>query len=403
VRAWAAILAAGLLAAGLPLACVSPPPAPKVSAQAQPSASSHVQVQVTLLGQLPNGGVFLPALDPPGRQLAYLEYRGDQAPSLEAVLAGELPQGLSLHVRPVDADTSRMVAPQRAGWPVWSRDGATLYYVSSDQAGRGSLCLYDLAAGQTARRITPAAKAVLMPAVSPDGRKVAFISPAAGQVDWRLHVLVLETGEMTTVPDSPPDVRQAWPGWTGDGRLVYLEASGQGAWVCQWAVGQSPPQRVAPVGVPDTPMGLFQACAGVARPISPDGRWFACYDASLDAVVLADLGGDGRGLTLREGTHGGCWLGPGQFVASAASELILFPTHGPSSRLLRGAWVAIGAPQPVDALQPRGAGQPDSVQEPPTVLLCGPGPHAWAFNLVRLSVGPVADGVGLTTAPPPAP
>ena len=121
-------------------------------------------------------------------------------------------------------------------WPLsdspylsWSADGK--YLVTEDRASPAEppgLFVLSVATGERRRLITPPAPALFdgHPAVSPDGRMLAFVrSISAGNTD--LYVLPLTEDCQPAGEARRLDLPQPWvnsPAWTADGRYIVCEA-----------------------------------------------------------------------------------------------------------------------------------------------------------------------------------
>ena len=69
-------------------------------------------------------------------------------------------------------------------------------------------------------RLTNGAWQDIDPAISPDGRKVAFASNRDGS--WDLYIMLLETGDVTRLTDTPE--YDAGPSWSSDGLWLVYES-----------------------------------------------------------------------------------------------------------------------------------------------------------------------------------
>jgi cyclophilin family peptidyl-prolyl cis-trans isomerase len=185
--------------------------------------------------------------------------------------------------------------------PSWAADSSAVYFTS---ARAGSFDIYRAALPTTATASAPAPESELViggrghqfqPAVSPDGRTIAFIAPVAGR---------LGTGGIWTVPFDEigaPDTAlaaatlvhyeetsfRAKPRWSADGRnLVFVsDDSGSNDIAVVPASGGSRAR-------------LTQAAAGELDPVpSPDGRQFAFVSnrGGPTRLFVAPAGGARRG------------------------------------------------------------------------------------------------------------
>jgi hypothetical protein len=366
---WGVPIAAGL--AAMLAGCGAPKESgPLAEGKFTPAQASRVRVSVQPLGDVPNSGLLLPVVSPDGRRIAYLKYAGSDRPELDSLFTGRGIDGLSLHVETLGAgqDAARLVAPSRAGWPAWSADGERLFFVSYDDSSRASICVYSVREGAVVRRTSPGKRSAAMPAVSPNGRRVAFVAPGAGEMDFRAHVLDPDSGAVETCPASISPCLHAWCQWDGDESVVFVEASKDGAWLVHWSPGQTPPVRLAPLNVSGSLMGVFQACAAVASPLAPGGGSFAYYDSPTDRIVIVKLA-DGARTELPQGTRAGCWLDGRRFAAASSTQLSLVAPDAPSALLMRGQWL------------PRGSGA-----EAGELVACARGANPWTLGLARLTV-----------------
>jgi hypothetical protein len=140
-------------------------------------------------------------------------------------------------------------------------------------------------------------------------------------------------------------------------------------WLAQWTVGDAKPMVLCALNVAPTWPEVNQALAGLGTPLSPDAGRLAYYERTADRIVLVDLADNGR-AELPVGTRAGCWLGAGRYVAATAEDLLLCTGAAADPlRLIPGAWL----PRWGDEATGR-------------MVLCGPGPHAREFKMVRLTV-----------------
>ena len=121
-----------------------------------------------------------------------------------------------------------------AGPPVWSRDGRVIFFTGDereddelDSENSGDIWAVD-ALGGTVRRLTTNPGTESAPAVSPDGRRVAFLStPARGS---QTDLLVAEIGSDGHFRGVPANLTGNWdlrPGpatWAADGTALYFAA-----------------------------------------------------------------------------------------------------------------------------------------------------------------------------------
>jgi Tol biopolymer transport system component len=116
--------------------------------------------------------------------------------------------------------------------PAWAPDGRTIYF-SGVRHGYSNLFALDVHSREV-RQLTNDRYANLQPAVSPDGRKLAFVSDRGSQESWermrfepyRIHLLDLASGMITAAPHLPG--KNINPVWTHDGTGLYFVSDANG-------------------------------------------------------------------------------------------------------------------------------------------------------------------------------
>lgn len=125
-----------------------------------------------------------------------------------------------------------------AGSPTWSPDGRTLFFTGDERQDEelraensGDIWSVD-ANGGTVRRLTTNPGTESAPAVSPDGRSLAFLStPERGA---QTDLLVVEIGPGGNFRGRPANLTEAWdlrpgaPMWSADGSVVLFSAGVRG-------------------------------------------------------------------------------------------------------------------------------------------------------------------------------
>ena len=125
-----------------------------------------------------------------------------------------------------------------AGAPVWSGDGRVIFFTGDereddelDSENSGDIWAVD-ARGGTVRRLTADPGTESAPALSPDGRYVAFLStPARGRQTDLLVAEIGSDGHFRGVPVNLTgdwDLRPGAPMWAADGTGVYFPAGIRG-------------------------------------------------------------------------------------------------------------------------------------------------------------------------------
>jgi TolB protein len=104
---------------------------------------------------------------------------------------------------------------------VFSADGATLFFVS-DRGGSPQIYRIPVTGGDV-QRVTFTGNYNISPALSPDGRWMAYISRISGQ--FKLHVMDLNTGTATAITNTTADES---PSFAPNGRLILYATRVQG-------------------------------------------------------------------------------------------------------------------------------------------------------------------------------
>ncbi len=158
-----------------------------------------------------------PRWSPDGQSIAFSSNRAHYGAEPEAGTPD-----LDVYVMRADGTQVRRLTtdPGNDQDPSWLPDGRSLVF-SSDRASRGDLFRVRLADGHTDRLTTNFVGRAIMPAVAPDGSKVAFAAQTLRVGDFwnfQVHILDLATGRTTPVAASGG---ACWPSWTPDGSAIF--------------------------------------------------------------------------------------------------------------------------------------------------------------------------------------
>ncbi|NLF30519.1 MAG: hypothetical protein GX591_06490 [Planctomycetes bacterium] len=296
------------------------------------SLATHVQVEITPLGDVPNNGVQLPLAAPDGAHIAWLVRQGSPV-TPEDLLAGDPAAAMRLEIRPLKAEGRPRVLDEAALWPSFTADGRFLVWVSHE-GGQAVVKRYDTRTGSTERAVAPGRR-VIMPALSPDGSIIVILILRDGR--WRMTAFDWPFDTQYAISD--PSVRPFFPRWTRDGRVVFLETDGQAVYAGHWRVGDGGPERIMPLAIPPTDYALFQATAALGEPFSADGRRLMYTSADLGGLALADLA-RARELNTFPAAASACWFGDDVIVATG-DRLSLYVDDKPPALLVHGPWIPL--------------------------------------------------------------
>ncbi len=163
-----------------------------------------------------------PALSPDGRRVAFHTNRFDA-------------ETYDVAVMDVDGSNVRRLT-DHAAWdqdPVWMPDGGSLVF-TSEREGTGAIFRVHLDDGRV-ERLSKTNDRAIMPAVSPDGRHVAYaVATARG---FQIALLDLATGEERQL--TQVDGGACRPAWSPDGRrLAYVRMQGdEPSWLEEIDIG----------------------------------------------------------------------------------------------------------------------------------------------------------------------
>jgi Tol biopolymer transport system component len=153
---------------------------------------------------------FDPSWSPDGRRIAFRSHR-DGNPEI--------------YVMRADGSRQRNLSRSRgADWgPSWAPQGTTVAF-NSDRATSQFFQLFLSPAGRSAPRRVRTRIYVEYPAWSPDGKRIAFMSPVPyGTENYEIYVMNLDGSGVRRLTDSPgPD---GWPAWSPDGKTIAFSST----------------------------------------------------------------------------------------------------------------------------------------------------------------------------------
>lgn len=169
----------------------------------------------------------------------------------------------------------RLLGARGARFPDVSPAGDVVYENAAYQA---NLWLVDAeAAGQAPRKLWPSTRYTNMPAYSPDGRQVAFVSNREGFEG--IYIAPLD-GEPVRLP-LPREFRYIRPHWSHDGRALYAVR-------IPAAAARPSPQHAVRITVADGRVEVLgQLGASISSVVpSADGRWLYAGEIAGEAARL---------------------------------------------------------------------------------------------------------------------
>jgi len=196
-----------------------------------------------------------PAWSPDGRSIAFIRDRGDK---LDVLLIPSL-GGPERKIAETVADHSNFIFSRDPPYLSWSADNK--YLVTTDRASPGeppSLFVLSVGTGEKRRLTTPPATALGdgNPAVSPDGRTLAFVR-IISDGNPQLYVLPLSEDYQAAGEERHLDVSQlsvVGPAWTANGQEIVCSAGQRWGEGRLWRVplsGSEKPQPLSSVGPVD--------------------------------------------------------------------------------------------------------------------------------------------------------
>jgi eukaryotic-like serine/threonine-protein kinase len=215
-------------------------------------------------------------------------------------LAGERVRGTTARLRPAAAP------PAARSWIIPLALGAGALVVGAYFLGayRARPAAAPLAFGP-ASKVTWDPGIEVLPAISPDGKTVAYASGTASRM--RVFVRPVAGGRGIALTDDTTQV-QSYPRWSPDGsRVLFLERGGVVSVPTSGGTEtpEVPPGRSGPV---------------ISAAWAPDGKRIAYVVG--DSVFLREQRGESRGLARIYEAHGCTWNPDGDFLACASGNAI---------------------------------------------------------------------------------
>jgi gamma-glutamyltranspeptidase len=268
-------------------------------------AAAVCALSLVLYGQTPTGGIQDPAWSPDGRRLAtsFLDRiwiagadgRGGRALSASSsgterdpawapdgraiAYAADAGSGFDIMIAPADRGAPRVLVALAGDerWPSWTRDGRLVFSHRPDPIAPWRLHVVPVTGGDPRPLFADAGQHDEREArVSPDGRRIAYISSRAAQDDVDVWVAELpaEPGaraRRTRVTETRG--REGFPAWSPDSSRIAYYAVREGA-SSVWVASVDAPEPGAPRVRPQTAPVLVSRRGGVPA-WSPDGRRIA--------------------------------------------------------------------------------------------------------------------------------
>lgn len=326
---------------------------------------------------VPAGGAWIserdPAWSPDGKQIAF---------------AADTDGAFDIYVAPAAGGAARKVTTLNGDerWPSWTRDGRLLF---SHRAKGGAWRLQLVAAdGASAPTVfTPDDRAEWHGRVSPDGRRVVFVSDRDVEAGDNADVFVRALADSTAVTRvTRGGGEEHWPAWAPDNTRVSFAAAragqGSGVWVAEvpGAAGNAPAAGAGRGGGPAGRGGgpaAQQLLAQLASRHNGPAAWSPDSEELLIATEPADTAGYNGNPRRRDDDA------PAAFVEAAEQRLWRVAAPRPIDSGAR----AVAAPTPSAG---QWVGQFDRAWQTLKSLYYASGESAAAWDVLRTRHRPAA-------------
>lgn len=161
-------------------------------------------------------------------------------------------EGTESDIYTVDVDGSNLTRVGPGADPALSPDGRRIAF-SDHEGGRNDHDIYVMNVdGSGRRRFTTSPEDDVTPVWSPDGRRIAFIRRDVGCCavgESHLWLMNADGSDPTRAPTGSDGLRDSWPSWSPDGRSIAFGRSGdEGRWISVLDLGTGRTTRLTDSG-----------------------------------------------------------------------------------------------------------------------------------------------------------